>query len=290
MPASNLVSRLLPFALAMGWILGGCLASPPPAATPTRILPPTAVFTRTASPSIEATLVPRDSGWQALQPGLERRLMRVYDDHNQPVEWMYLLRLDQALFRLDVAYSETPKSLAEWQSASGAAVILNGGYFRIEEGRYLPNGLTISGGKRLGSSYEGFGGMVAIRAQGTEVRGLAKRPYDPGEALLAALQSFPLLVKAGGKIGFPQEYEDGLQARRTVIAQDLDGKLLFIVTPQGYFTLHRLSAYLTASDLRLDVALNLDGGPSSGILVKDTPSATIPAQSPLPVVIVAYPR
>ena len=55
------------------------------------------------------------------------------------------------------------------------------------------------------------------------------------------------------------------------------------------FTLHSLSAYLVQSDLDLDVALNLDGGPSSGMLLAE-PFEVIPAYSPLPIVITVSER
>jgi exopolysaccharide biosynthesis protein len=74
-----------------------------------------------------------------------------------------------------------------------------------------------------------------------------------------------------------------------VIGQDKDGRILFIVAPQGHFTLHRLSVYLTESDLNLDIAVNLDGGGSTGILVA-SPRELIPSDRPLPFVILVYPR
>jgi hypothetical protein len=103
------------------------------------------------------------------------------------------------------------------------------------------------------------------------------------------LQSFPLLVRPDGELGFPAEFEDHVQARRTVIALDREGRILFILTPRGHFTLHQLSLYLTESDLNLDIALNLDGGPSTGIRVAD-PHEIIPSQTLLPIVILVYPR
>jgi hypothetical protein len=74
-----------------------------------------------------------------------------------------------------------------------------------------------------------------------------------------------------------------------VIAQDKSSRILFMVAPQGYFTLHQLSVYLTESDLNLDIALNLDGGGSTGILVAD-PREIISPNRPLPFVILVYAR
>jgi len=62
-----------------------------------------------------------------------------------------------------------------------------------------------------------------------------------------------------------------------------------MVAPQGYFTLHELSVYLTESDLNLDIAINLDGGGSTGILVSE-PWEVIPPTRPLPFVILVHAR
>lgn len=130
--------------------------------------------------------------------------------------------------------------------------------------------------------------MLAIHPDLAELRWLEEKPYDSYEPLQAALQSFPVLVKPGGELGFGVERENYAKARRTVIAQDKDGRILFIVAPQGYFTLHQLSVYLTESDLNLDIALNLDGGGSTGILVAN-PRELIPSRQ-VPFVILVYER
>jgi phosphodiester glycosidase len=228
-------------------------------------------------------------GWSTLHPGLERRVIQVKDDGGQPVESLHIWRIDQDDFRLDVAFSGTPKSLENWQKESDAALVVNGGYFSINDKRYSADGLTILNGQASGKSFTGFGGMLAIAGRGAELRWLAEQPYDPSEGLDAALQSFPILVEPGGRLGFGAERDNHVSARRTVMAQDRDGRILFIVTPQGYFTLHGLSAYLTGSDLDLDIAVNLDGGGSTGLLVAN-PHEVIPSRVLLPFVILVYER
>ena len=269
-------------------LLLGCNPVPQPTVAPTATLVPT--LPPSPIPFFSPTPEPvPDTGWQALQPGLERRMIRLFNDQSQHIESLYIFRLDQAYFRLDVSYHETPQNLEDWYKETNAQLIVNGGFFRVEDEKHIPNGLTIVNGQRIGSSYEAFGGMLAIQDGWAELRGLAQQPYDPAEPLQAALQSFPLLVKPGGELGFPTEDEDNVRARRTVIAQDLEGRILFIVTPRGHFTLHQLSLFLTGSDLILDIALNLDGGPSSGIWVSE-PREVIPSQTLLPIVILVYPR
>jgi len=285
---SRFVSKTL-LLLFTNWLLVCCNPVYQTATIPTETPTPTFVPVPTLSPTLDAAFRTSDTDWGSSQPGLERRSINIYSNQNQLTESLFLVRLDQNLFQLDVAYSERPKSLEDWQAETKASVVVNGGYFRIENDKYIPNGLTILGGKSLGNSYDTYAGMLAISESGSDLRWLAEQPYDPNESLLAALQSFPVLIKPVGKMGFPMQSEDGLRARRTVIAQDLDGRILFIVASQGYFTLHQLSVYLTESDLHLSIAVNPDGGPSSGIWVAN-PDEIIPAQTPLPVVIVAYVR
>lgn len=216
-------------------------------------------------------------------------MIRIFNEQNQHIESLYMFRLDQNQYRLDVAYHETPQSIEDWQKETNALMVVNGGFFREENEKLIPNGLTVINGQAFGSSYDSFGGMLTIYHTGAELRWLAQKPYYPGELLIAGLQSFPILVKPGGELGFPAEFEDNVRARRTVIAQDKDGRILFIITPRGHFTLHQLSLYLIESDINLDIALNLDGGPSSGVMLSE-PREIIPSQSLLPIVILVYPR
>jgi uncharacterized protein YigE (DUF2233 family) len=271
--------------------LGTCASSiyffkEEPGVTPTAALIATPTPVLSVPPTFDTVPNP---GWSLLQPGLERRVIRIYNDQNQPVESLQIWRLDQNHFRMDVAYDATPKSLETWQRETNALMVVNGGYYSIENERYFPNGLTIVNGEASGRSFNGFGGMLAIDESGAELRWLARKPYNSYEPLQAALQSFPILVQPGGGLGFGPERENNVSARRTVIGQDKDGRILLIVAPQGYFTLHQLSAYLTESDLNLDIAVNLDGGGSTGILVAN-PREVIPPNRPLPFVILVYAR
>ena len=258
----------------------------PPLPTP---IAPTPV-THTPVLRVPSTALPiPQAGWSRLQPGLERRVIEVYNNQNVHAESVHIWRIDQKYFRLDVAYGASPRTLEAWQTETNAAIVLNGGYYSIANETYFPDGLTIVDGKSFGRSFNGFGGMLAIQPSGAELRWLVEQPYNSSESLQAALQSFPILVRPGGKLGFGAERENHVSARRTVIAQDRDGRILFIVAPQGYFTLHQLSLYLTESDLDLDIAINLDGGGSTGILVAN-PREIISPTRPIPFVILVYPR
>ncbi len=286
------VSRILYLLLFMTW-MGICASSIYYINAAPSVKPIPAVFTPTPVPTVPSTVetIPdtAEAGWSLLQPGLERRVTRIYNDQNQHVESVHVWRLDQNYFRMDVAYDETPRSLESWQRATSALMVVDGGYYSIANERYFPDGLIIVHGRASGRSFRGYGGMLAIKDDRAELRWLVQKPYNASEPLQAALQSFPVLVRPGGELGFGAERENNVSARRTVIGQDKHGRILFIVAPQGYFTLHQLSVYLTESDLNLDIAVNLDGGGSTGILVAN-PREIIPSKVLLPFVILVYAR
>jgi len=298
-PDEHCLLLAVPFLLA-SLVASGCglaVVATTPSATPASVdvlpPPPTSSLPQTPLPIHAPAASPSpavpDTGWERLRPGLERRVINVTGDTGEPFERLFLLRLEPEDFRFDVAYHPEPRTLEEWQAETNALIVLNGGYFRGEEGAYLPNGLTVVDGRAIGTSYGEFAGMLAVTRDGPELRWLTLEPYDPNEPLLAALQSFPVLVKPGGVMGFPEQEEDHRAARRSVIAEDRDGRVLFVVASRGNFTLHRLSAYLVASDLDLYIAVNLDGGPSSGVLLA-SPLDQVPALVPLPVVITVLDR
>ncbi len=208
------------------------------------------------------------------------------------VERVTLVRLDPGQVRFRVLYNPGEgRRVSEWVSSLRDAgwsplLVVNGGYFTPE---YTATGLLVSNGRVYGTTYSGFGGMFAVLpGRRVEVRWLVARPYDPAEVLVEAVQSFPVLVRPGGVLGFPPDADDGRTARRTVVAQDRSGWVLFIVAQDGFFSLHALARWLLESDLDLDVALNLDGGQSTGLYFR-TGRATVQIDSgvSVPAVIVA---
>ncbi len=260
--------------------------SPDPTVFQSTLAPTTAftpLTTRIPSPT---PLVP-DSGWIQLRPGLENRTLNLISPQNTASESLFILRIDPAFIRFEVHHQTTPLSLEEWAKQTQADIVVNAGYFLIEDERYYPTGLVISNSEPYGISYGDFGAMFTVANGTPDLRWLAENPYDPAQTLDFALQSFPLLVKPGGELGFPAEFEDNLTARRTVLAKDQSGNFLLILTQKGYFTLHTLSMFLTGSDLNLDIAVNLDGGPSTGLVMQE-PYIKIPSGTLLPFVLTIH--
>ena len=239
----------------------------------------------TLAESTSTAVVVPDTGWQVLRPGLERRLVTIQREGAAFPEKFYMLRIDSDYFRFSVGYHPgEPQRLADWMNETGALIVVNGGYF-TESWEAL--GAVFIGGQPYGTSYQGFGGMLTITESDTELRWLSQRPFNVQESIINGLQSFPMLVTPGNQIGYPDE--DGIPARRTVIAQDRQGRFLFVVASSGTYTLHQLSRFLVASDLDLEIALNLDGGSSTGLILAD-PVEGVPAFALLPLVITVHPK
>ncbi|MCS7177743.1 MAG: phosphodiester glycosidase family protein [Anaerolineae bacterium] len=263
-----------------------CRWLPAPSPTPTPTAPPTLPPTPTPEPP--------DTGWRAVEDGVELRQIRVALGEGI-AERTTLVRLNPARVHFRVLYTPGEgQRISEWMSTLQAAgpsplLVVNGGYFTSE---YLATGLVISNGRVYGTSYSGFGGMFAVLPGGrVEVRWLVARPYTPTEVLVEAVQSFPVLIRPGGILGFPSDADAGQTARRTVVAQDQSGRILFMVAQDGFFSLHALARWLLESDLELDTALNLDGGQSTGLYLHADDGTTVQIDSgvPVPVVIVAGP-
>lgn len=243
----------------------------PTKTTPTRIL--------------ASTVIPEDTGWVTTERGLEVRRLDVVLEEG--IERVTVVRVKPDTVRLHVAYRPgEAQYLGTWAQESNALVAVNGGYFTSN---LVATGLIVSAGKASGTSYGEFAGMLYAGSDGVpQLRWLQTQPYNPNEALNAAVQCFPVLVKPGGRIGFPAEADEGHIARRTVVARDGSGRMLFLVAPKGFFGLHTLASWLVESDLDIDIALNLDGGPSSGLWI--TGEATIDSLLPVPVALFILPR
>ena len=216
--------------------------------------------------SAPAPAVVPDTGWQALASGVELREIDV--PTGAVSERLVLVRIPPAFGRVTVRYApDAPGRVSEWAGRELAAapaplVVLNGGYYD-ENSETV--GLLISEGVSYGVPLADFAGMLAVDSSGAvSVRWLREWPYDAAEGLLQAIQSYPMLVKPGGEMGFPDDEGQGSAARRSFVGQDTGGNLILGVAPRGYLGLHDLAAALARLGVA-DVVVNLDGGGSTGL-------------------------
>lgn len=171
------------------------------------------------------------------------------------------LEPDLARTRLEIARAERGAPLAELLPKAGLAVV-NGGYFEAD---FRPSTWLKNAGVELSpKSDTSKGGVLALGPREPYVGPFAALDFEP----TLAVQSFPLLVEPDAKPGIRRD--DGKRAARTVVCK-VESKLRFIVisAPRGEGpTLFESAELLRAPPPRgfgCRVALNLDGGPSTGV-------------------------
>jgi exopolysaccharide biosynthesis protein len=175
-----------------------------------------------------------------------------------------ILRIDPDYFDFRVhADLEYPRGVAEWQAITGAAALINGAFF--EPGDTIL-GLLVADGAAQGEPFERHGGILTINNDAVAIRSILKQPLEPGEQFENAISGRPMLLYPGG---LPVDFDLSPEAsRRTVVAQDREGRILFIVNETGTVTLYRMRDWLaTSPELNLTTAFNLDGGGSTGLSI-----------------------
>jgi hypothetical protein len=170
------------------------------------------------------------------------------------------LGLDSSKIRLEIVASGRGKPLQELLPPGALAV--NGGYFEAD---FRPSTWLKNAGVELSpKSDTSKGGVLAVGAAGVYLGPFSGLRFEPE----LAVQSFPLIVEADGSAGIRRD--DGRRAARTVVCWSGDAlHFIVIAAPRGDGpTLFESVALLRApwpAGFGCHSALNLDGGPSSGV-------------------------
>jgi hypothetical protein len=224
--------------------------------------------------------------WQTMSPGLEQRTYLPPPENE--VTKITALRIDPAYFTFRVHYRPgAPLTIRQWAEALPSAIAFINANFFDENDSVL--GLLVAAGQIYGSAYIDRGGTFLVQNGQPRVRSNIVEPYV-GEPLEQAIQAFPMLMLDG-----IQSYNDTTQdrfTRRTIIAQDANGRIVMLVTPLIGLTLLDLSAFLPTTDMKLVNALNLDGGGSTLMYLNasGTPEYIVTSLDPVPAVVAVYPR
>lgn len=279
---SKIASCVLLLAFVLLFILSACesstnVSSPLPTIDvasrapllPTRTLPPTRTPlptvippTNTPTPTPIPTVSISADGWQEIRSGVHIREM--YRDPKAKSDRVFVVRMDPLKVDFHVQYQpDAPLRVSEWYSNSRALIVINSSFF---DQAHRAVGQITSDSVSGGQPHERMDGAFYLTAVGAAVWPLEGWVKPAGMQVIESVESFPMLLLPGGLLN-PNIANDPRTARRTVVAVDRSGNVLFIVTPGGTFTLYGMAVWLANSDLNIDTALNFDGGSSSGLAV-----------------------
>lgn len=202
--------------------------------------------------------------WQAVAENIERLEVQ-FATTTQARLVLYRFPQQRFSWRIEqesVSSSSTTPGhrISDWaKSNMQATLIVNGAYFH-EDG--LPSGMVISKGKRVGKrkfDFEKTGFIIF----GNEPRIVetAREPLDIASVNNGA-QSYPLLIN-DGKVAVTND--SGKYARRTFIGLDAYNRVYIGVVPDEPLSLFEFATTLSALDVQWTRAINLDGGPSTGL-------------------------
>ncbi|QIF01385.1 phosphodiester glycosidase family protein [Roseimicrobium sp. ORNL1] len=179
-----------------------------------------------------------------------------------------LVLFDESQCLLQVASNATKKgarAVAAIAAQAGAIAACNGGYF--DPPKMLPSGLEIAGGVRTGTLDLAmpFGGTLLVEGGRGSIIASEKFADHPGISDL--IQCCPRLVENGREI---KNLGDGPVALRTFILTDGSGR--WALGNSGNIKIQELARVLSdpkiLSELQVQSALNLDGGPSTALWCK----------------------
>ncbi len=186
-----------------------------------------------------------------------------------PSSWSFW-QLTPDLEHTELGIADKPGgAMLETLVPKDALAALNGGYFLRD---FRPAGWVKDGARELGkpNTHSTRGGILAVLGQQVFIGKLADLPFQPA----FAIQNSPLLVEPDGSLGIHRD--DGRRAARTVAClrsskNPKDRPLSFILlapvntqAPTLKETAELLALPIDKGGFGCHVALNLDGGPSTG--------------------------
>ncbi len=239
------------------FVLAGCRHPEQPEPTSRNPPAPSAIAAAPAAPTVVSEV--EVSGLRVRSGSL---VARGTPPAAPPTLWGFSdLAVDSTKLRLEIELAKRGAPLAQLLPPTGLAVV-NGGYFEAD---FRPSTWLKNAGVELApKSDTSKGGVLALGDADVYLGPFAGLGFAPQ----LAIQSFPLIVEQDGKPGIHSD--DGRRAARTVVCL-VGSNLHFIViaAPRGdgptLFETAALMREPPPSGFGCKVALNLDGGPSTGV-------------------------
>jgi uncharacterized protein YigE (DUF2233 family) len=180
---------------------------------------------------------------------------------------LHTFRVSLARARLEVVDLRMSRALDDVLRSRGASLVINGGFFGMHG---EPQGMVVSGGRLVSPFMSRIGGGIVAAKEGVARLHNAEAPPTASEAEFA-MQCRPRLV-VDGSVNIRSD--DGNRADRTALCLRDGGRTLDVVVARTDDvagrdgpTLFRFARSLER--LGCEQALNLDGGPSTGVAWRD---------------------
>ncbi len=203
-----------------------------------------------------------------------------------PDESMDLFGFNPKRFEFSLNVTSTRFTMKRWGELDPAAVaIMNGGYF-MDDGS--PSGFVVRHGVRIGTAqFDADKSAIIDFTDGVRIVTATSSLRDRSK-YQTALQSYPVLMASGT----PRVKSDsGKVARRSIIGVDADGMVWMGVVPEAEISLYTLSQMLDQTKISWVDVVNVDGGPSTGLLVRSGKTAWLhETVFGVPFVVTATPR
>jgi hypothetical protein len=279
-------ARLL---LTLVAVLCACRSDRRPRDASRAVVAPSATVTPDASVERRARYETTDlTAWTDAGPGVRWRSATVHIMGFSPVveraspppavlSWA-VVRLDVARVRVSVERTPDEAIGALWRRDRTVLALVDGGYFEPD---HSASGLVFSGGAALAPvGLRGGSGVLRVTSDRVDVVPIDVRDggtFAPSSDVMLALQCGPRVIEAGGACGIHRH--DGRYAARTVACVRDEGRTLDLIAvwdrdePRRGPELHDLATLLAGpspvgDSVGCEVALNLDGGPSTGVYAR----------------------
>jgi len=183
---------------------------------------------------------------------------------------MQLVKFDRSRCTLRVVGLASGTTVADAARKNGGVAGVNGGYFKPGG---VPLGLVMSGGEKIHAfeTAKILSGVLVVTSRGASLLRAAEFKGETG--VREALQAGPFLVDKGR---FVAGLNAGRRAERTVLLADAEGVAALLTTSP--VSLSELGQILATPDLlpglKIERALNLDGGSSTALWVAADPVPT----------------
>ncbi len=214
-----------------------------------------------------ATAAAATPGWTPLATGVEYRTL-VFDPASKGSGLVHVVRIqpDQAVLRLGVsqAHDGGPRTAAAWCDTLGAVAVINAGMFQTDHVRNV--GRLVDGALENNTHWNDYRSVLVMGPRRKGIPAAALLDLDAAGARVAAqdytshVQNLRLIKAPGTSVWKPNTKAWSEAA----VAQDAQGRILFVFTRQGYemATFNRL---LLAAGLDVVAAMHVEGGPEASL-------------------------